>query len=178
MSLINDALKRARDAGCVAKSIPAAPTSSYRFAGGEVTTAGPRAAIAAAALLGALALVGVGFLAVPVGNVMRQVKGAMNHERPAARVAPEVPVAPTQPTEDQLLTRIVEKLKAETPAPMPEPPKFALQGITSQGASREAMVNGCSVRVGDDIEGARVTAIESRCVRLRWREQDLVLRMP
>jgi hypothetical protein len=58
------------------------------------------------------------------------------------------------------------------------PPTLALQGITTQGAVREALINGESVREGDNIDGARVLAIESRRVRLQFAGKEIILRMP
>ena len=40
------------------------------------------------------------------------------------------------------------------------------------------MVNGYSVRVGDEVDGVRVTSIEARAVKLQAGEHEIVLRMP
>jgi len=118
--------------------------------------------------------------------------------------ANSVPVAskksvPAQPTADQanaktaddkLVAKVVEKLKAEqaeaadpmaappAPVPRPELPKLVLQGITSEGSAREAMINGVNLREGDDIEGAHVVAIETRRVKLQFDQRDILLRLP
>jgi hypothetical protein len=47
----------------------------------------------------------------------------------------------------------------------------------SEGQDREAVINGVSVHVGDNLEGARVTAIDARNVRLQFGEREIVLRL-
>ena len=47
----------------------------------------------------------------------------------------------------------------------------------SEGQYREAVINGVSVRVGDNLEGARVIAIDARNVRLQFGEREIVLRL-
>ncbi len=87
--------------------------------------------------------------------------------RPERKTTPTVePTVPPPP-----------ETRAEPP-PAPEPPKFSLQGITIAPEDREAMINGYSVREGDDVDGARVVAIESRRVKLQFGEREIVLRMP
>ena len=88
-----------------------------------------------------------------------------------------------------MIAQVVAKLKAEQaaakpavkpppPAPPAKPPKLVLQGISSDGKTREALINGTDVRVGDVVEDARVVAIEGSTVRLLWNERELVVRMP
>ena len=50
---------------------------------------------------------------------------------------------------------------ATTPKPTPDLPKLVLQGITFAADGNEAMINGVSLRQGEDIEGARITAIDA-----------------
>jgi hypothetical protein len=59
-----------------------------------------------------------------------------------------------------------------------EPPRLTLEGITSDGVSREAMINGTELKVGDEIDGAKVIAIESRVVILKFGDQEIYLRLP
>ena len=83
--------------------------------------------------------------------------------------------------EAALVDRLLERVKAEqaaAPKPSPSPPKLVLQGVTSQGNLREAMINNVNVREGDDVEGAHVVSIDSRSVKLQFGGQDIVLRMP
>jgi hypothetical protein len=62
--------------------------------------------------------------------------------------------------------------------PVPEPPKFVLQGIISAATWREATINGYAVREGDEVDGAKVIAIESRRVKLQLGDREILLRMP
>jgi hypothetical protein len=77
----------------------------------------------------------------------------------------------------------MEKIKAEQAATAPKPPpavppKLVLQGITSAADGNEAMINGVSLREGEDIEGARIVTIERRAVRLDFGGREIVLRLP
>lgn len=107
---------------------------------------------------------------------------------PAPTSAPEPPASPPAPpsdpraSEDQLVAKVMERIKAEQPvaAPpaTPEPPKLVLQGITVAKDGSEAMINGMTVREGEDIEGARVVTIESRRVKLDFGGREIILRLP
>jgi hypothetical protein len=114
-------------------------------------------------------------------------------EPPAIKPPKPQPVAAVAPfNEERIVNAIVEKLKVEPPpapptnlAPVaeslpatPEPPKFVLQGIMADGLGREAMINNMTVREGDEFDGAKVLAIESRRVRLQVGATEVVLRMP
>jgi hypothetical protein len=107
----------------------------------------------------------------------------------ASAPAPEAPTVPTTPppsdakaSEDQLVAKVVERIKAEQPvaAPpaTPEPPKLVLQGITYARDGSEAMINGVTVHEGEDIEGARVVTIENRRVKLDLAGREIILRLP
>ena len=94
------------------------------------------------------------------------------------------PAKAAQPdgTENPRATHVSETAKTEqvstAPVPPPEPPKFTLQGVMTDGQDREAVINGVSYRVGDNIEGARVTAIDTRSVRLQFGGHEIQLRLP
>ena len=47
-----------------------------------------------------------------------------------------------------------------------------------EGQDREAVINGVSLHVGDDLDGARVTAIDTRSVRLQFGGREILLRLP
>ena len=108
--------------------------------------------------------------------------------KPIVQPTPAVPSKPaeTDPkaTEEQLVAKVMDKIKAEQAVavaakpPAPEPPKFVLQGVTSEGGAREAMINGINVREGDDDDGARVVTIESRRVKLQLGEREITVRLP
>ena len=102
--------------------------------------------------------------------------------KPATSPAAKSPVPPSKPAE---AAPVAEKAKTEQiatqpPAPQPtlEPPKFKLQGVMIEGQDREAVINGVPVRVGDNLEGARVTAIDTRSVRLQFGDREIVLPLP
>jgi len=209
VSLINEALKRTRDASFSGGAAPAA-VPSYRVQSG-VESSGSKGTLLVTVLVAAIAVAGFVGLA---SRVASRVQGLKDGFGPGTEATPAVsetklpepsadpasaPVAATkvQPTEaeptpttpavdsktgeDQLVARVMEKIKAEqaaaTPAP-PEPPKFVLQGITYASDGSEAMINGLSVREGEDIEGARVVAIDRRTVKLDCGGREIVLRMP
>lgn len=186
MSLINDALRRTRDIAYAGATRPPTAAPPYRFGQPTIT---PRTAWLMAT---ALAIV-TASAATALLLAYRQ------HITPPANTASTVSATP-QPTvsEDELVARLLAKLQQQQSAPppptaldpvtppptpppapvAPEPPKLTLQGITTDGMSPEAMINGFSVRVGEEIDGYQVVAIESRFVRLRFGERELTLRMP
>ena len=103
---------------------------------------------------------------------------------PAADTLAKPQVAVSKPAQATPVTRPLENVKTEqvaaaapVPSPALEPPKLTLQGIMSEGQEREAVINGVSVRVGDNLEGARVIAIDARNVRLQFGEREIVLRL-
>jgi hypothetical protein len=100
---------------------------------------------------------------------------------PAPVLAKRPAVSDAKPSEDQIVAKVLDKIKAEqvtAKPPAPEPPKFVLQGVTSEGGAREAMINGVNVREGDDVDGARVVTIESRRVKLQFGEREITVRLP
>ena len=208
MSLINEALKRTRDASFNGAAMPAAAPSCRVQSG--VESSGSKSTLLITVLVASVAIAGVVGLAA---RVTRRVASLKDGFGPSAGATPAVPEArqpepstgpastpvssakvqapPAEPTpsapavdpksgEDQLVARVVEKIKAEQAAkpPAPEPPKYVLQGITSAKDGSEAMINGLSVREGEDIEGARVVAIDRRTVKLDCGGHEIVLRLP
>jgi hypothetical protein len=122
-------------------------------------------------------------------------------------VATVATVKPTEPavSEDALVARIMERLKDEAAtgtvpdkqpsatlsesvpvvavAPEvrkepPPPPALGLQAVMVHGTSRQAIINGRGVQVGDSVDGAEVIRIEQRTVVVRWRDEEITLRMP
>ena len=206
MSLINEALKRTRDASYQSASAPAAPATSYRVQS-AAESSGPKGTLFATILVAVIALAGIIVLGLRITPGIKKLKNGFAQdetamapeptqpapltrprpmpatpakvEAPAPEEPPSVPSVDPQATEDQLVSRVMEKIKAEqTPAPAPpERPKLVLQGITYAAAGSEAMINGVSLREGEDIEGARVITIERRFVRLDFGGREIVLRM-
>lgn len=209
MSLINEALKRTRDASFNGGATPAA-VPSYRVQSG-VESSGSKGTLLITVLVATIAIAGIVGMATRVTRHVASLKTGFDPSTEATASAPEtsqsesptdpaptpvpstkVEAPPTEPTpstaavdpktgEDQLVARVVEKIKAEqaaaAPAP-PEPPKFVLQGITHAADGSEAMINGVSLREGEDIEGARVVAIDRRTVKLDCGGREIVLRLP
>ena len=209
MSLINEALKRTRDASIAGAAAPAA-APSYRVQSG-VESSGSKGTLLITVLVATVVIGGIVGLA---SRVTRHVAGLKDGFGPSADATPAVPetkqaepstgpsstpvqstkvqapaAEPTPSTstvdsktgEDQLVARVVEKIKAEqaaaAPAP-PEPPKYVLQGITFAKDGGEAMINGLSVREGENIGDARVVAIDRRTVKLDCGGREIVLRLP
>jgi hypothetical protein len=52
---------------------------------------------------------------------------------------------------------------------------LALQGVGIQGQDRDALINGITVRVGEEIEGAKVLEIQRDWVRLAFDGQEYKL---
>jgi hypothetical protein len=117
------------------------------------------------------------------------------------RVAPVAAVVPDpKVNEDQVVSRVLERLEktqAEVkgaatasavttvePAPAPVaaivpagPAPLVLQGISRYAGVYEAMINNSTVKVGEEIDGARVLAIEARAVRLSRGGEEVTLRL-
>jgi hypothetical protein len=200
MSLINDALKRARDASCGAPPPKWPATPLYRpYSVAGVASAGHRGALVLTALVIIAVIAGTVGLAYRLSRPIRGLNRALALEPAEAAVesqrlssqpvAPALPQATAEPapgsgtasaavSEEELVAKVLERMKTAAAATQPEPPPLVLQGITVAKAGREAMINGYSVREGDEIDGARVVAIESRRVRLQFGEREIVLRLP
>ena len=213
MSLINEALKRTRDAAGNAGA-PSPVTTSYRIES-KVETGGSKGSLVITILVAAVALAGVVVLGSHIAKRVQNVKDGFgsNTEAPAAETRPAKPATEPAPppevlpkaevaspptpavvtgamtpatdpkvAEDQIVAKLMERIKAEqaaAPKPSPaDPPKLVLQGITYARDGSEALINNLTVREGDDIEGARVTTIESRRVKLDFNGHEISLRLP
>jgi hypothetical protein len=91
--------------------------------------------------------------------------------------SPTTPVTDPKTSEDQIVAKVMQKIKAEQPA-APSTPQLVLQGITYAADNRDAMINGVTVHEGEDIEGARVVTIDSRHVTLTLNRHEIILRLP
>lgn len=200
MSLINEALKRTRDATYQSANPPPVAPPRYQMQG-DVEARGSKGTLFVTVLIAVVAVTVIVLLALRVSPSLKMLKAGLTPdanmavaeasqpatpatvETPAAEQAPAAPAVNPKIAEDELVARLMEKMKAEQaatpPKPPPaEPPKLALQGITYSGESSEAMINGVSLRAGEDIEGARIVTIERRAVRLDFNGREIVLRMP
>jgi hypothetical protein len=208
MSLINEALKRTRDATYQASVARPAQTDPYRISSGSDTPAlGSRTGLIMMAVIAALVFGGIVFLVrrfiLPAQKVRDGfISGPASLEEPKQSAAPmspslvarvvetpeavSVPAAPQaavrtvadeKASEDQLMARVMAKLKTQSPSAS-ETPAFVLQGITSQGSAREAMINGYNLHEGEQIDGATVAAIDAHDVKLQIDGREVLLRMP
>jgi hypothetical protein len=211
MSLINEALKRTRDASFQAGTArPATVETGYRVSAVDETAAlSGRSGVWVSLLVVVMAGVAVLVFSLRVAKPSQRLREALvvrsdgsKAEAPAERDAQPilvtkqgpavVPVVtplpekkvplehPTEPPKQDLPPKASELPAPPTPAPtlLPESPKFALQGITSGPGWREAMINGYALREGDELDGARVTSIEPRRVKLQAGDREILLRMP
>lgn len=207
MSLINEALKRTRDA---AEQPGAArePQSieSYRFSAAPDKTVSQLrtvlwvAGIALLLVVGGFGIYVMKFLAAPPSS---ELVAEIGHPAPPPPKPEEIPadilaktqppMAPPNPASALALPPAAHSapvaavapepapVPAVIPAPVPtapEVPKLVLQGITSNGKTREALINGLELNVGDEVEGATILAIEARVVKLKFGGKEISLRMP
>jgi hypothetical protein len=96
---------------------------------------------------------------------------------PPSQAPAAAPLPDAKQAEDQIVARVMERIKAGQPA-APSAPQLVLQGITYATDNRDAMINGVTVHEGEVIEGARVVTIESRRVALNFNGQEIILRLP
>lgn len=167
MSLINEALKRTRDASYQSSATVSSAKPSYRLSNSSDTTGfSAKGATALTIVVVAIALGTVGVVTLRRVAPVRAVHEALNSS--ALEIMPPSPEVAT--------TR--SAIESPAPAPQREAPKLVLQGITIDGAVREAMINGYNLREGEDIDGVHVMAIESRRVKLQFDGREIVLRIP
>jgi len=172
MSLINEALKRTRDASYQAATPRPTGREPYRVSP-TVTSNRPRTKPIVWVMFGVmtLAVIASAFVFSRVNKIDKTLE--QTFQAPAPVVVPVVP-PPVEPITPE---------PATAPAPVsvtpPEPPKLILQGITVDPLTgREALINGVNLHVGDEIDGAKVLTIEARRVVLRFHDHELTLRIP
>jgi hypothetical protein len=210
VSLINEALKRTRDAASNAGAPPPA-VANYRIQS-KVESSGTKGNFLITILIAGVVLVGVIVLGSRIAKRVQNVQDgfATNADAPAVDAKPTpaaskpatepapmpdvlpkaeaispsapAPITDAKSTEDQIVTKVMERVKAEQGA-IPKTasadlPKLVLQGITYAKDGSDAMINDQTVHEGDDIEGARVVTIESRRVKLDFNGHEITLRLP
>jgi|GEM_PF-147969 len=113
--------------------------------------------------------------AVPAQSVLKLIENTNlaaqqppSTRRTIPRAASPLPAAPSAPAPP-----LSEPRKTDTSAG--ESPAWTLQAILIDGKSREAMINGKIVKVGDDIAGARVVSIDRKLVKLQFHDREIVL---
>jgi len=220
VSLINEALKRTRDAAPNTGAPPPA-VGNYRIQS-KVESTGTKGNFLATILVAGVVLVGLIVLGSRIAKHVKNVQDGFTSNtdtsvtdtpametkptqlmaKPATEPAPMPEVAPkseiasplapvaatiaptaeTKATEDQIVNKLMERIKAEQAvAPKTasvDSPKLVLQGITYAKDGSEAMINDQTVREGDDIEGAHVVTIENRRVKLDFNGREITLRLP
>jgi hypothetical protein len=164
MSLINDALKRAKQAQ---KENPP-PTPELQFRPVEPGQEHPRSPlVAVGAVLGLIAIISLGGLLLWV--VAQQQEAGLQVEAKAAAVPADPPPAPL-PVEPAIASgnSPEEAMTNTLPAvvEVPKAPELKLQGIFFNPRSPSAVVNGKTVYVGDKVSGFRVFAITPTAVSL------------
>ena len=215
MSLINEALKRTRDAAANAGA-PAPVIASYRIQS-KVESSGTKGNFLITILIAGVVLVGVIVLGSRVAKRVQKVQDGFTSNADASATdapvvetkrtpppskpptepapMPEVPpkaemtspsapapITDTKSTEDQIVIKVMERVKAEQGAipkgASTDQPKLVLQGITYAKDGSDAMINDQTVHEGDEIEGARVVTIENRRVKLDFNGREITLRLP
>lgn len=207
MSLINEALKRTRDAAYQPAQTSPPVVAEYRLET-EAKTREPKTVLLVMGVVGVAVLAGVIVLALWVVPRIQRVENSLTtgkdlsigeakspapaiHPAPPADVSPKAEVAsPSSPqppvatspsetkgAEDQIVAKVMERIKAEQPATLTTP-QLVLQGITYSSDNRDAMINGVTVHEGEDIEGARVVTIENHRVTLNFNGHEIILRLP
>lgn len=187
MSLINEALKRTREQSASAGyAVAATPPADYRVA----TPARPGRRRASVWRGGTV--VGLVLLAGAIAWGFHLVRIPSTPAVPVASAAlltGQVSVPPSKPVPEALPAPKPEVAAAAlvpaepipvpaTAAPEPSPlPALQLQGVSRFNGVYEAMINGFTLRVGEEVEGARVVVIEPRLVRLTYRGETVELRL-
>ncbi len=208
MSLINEALKRTRDTAPNA-GVPAPVAANYRIES-KVESSGAKGNFFATILVAGVVLVSLIVLGSRIAQRVQTVQEGFgsNTDAPvvdakptspvskpatepapmpevsskAEMTSPSAPIADTKSTEDQIVTKVMERVKAEQAAAprttTADLPKLVLQGITYAKDGSDAMINDQTVHEGDEIEGARVVTIENRRVKLDFNGREITLRLP
>ncbi|MFO1513532.1 MAG: hypothetical protein U1F83_11550 [Verrucomicrobiota bacterium] len=174
MSLINDALKRAKKA----QQENPPPTPPLQFRPVEPGQEGrPRSPlILVAAVLGLTMIVGMGGLLIWVvaqqhdASLQVEAKAIAPVDPPPAPLRVEPAPAPAS-TPEEVMTNTLPAVAAEEP----KAPELKLQGIFFNPRSPSAVVNGKTVYVGDKVSGFRVFAITPQNVTLGTATQTNVL---
>jgi hypothetical protein len=180
MSLVNDALKRARQAQ--SENPPPTPPLHFQPAdpAQENAARSPLLFVGLALLL----ILGVGLGGLAIWFAVQKQADLKAAARVAATSAPEVADAPPKPTTTQesvvaptnppvaLKPPLLDLGQRDTntaivAAPVePPPPLLKLQGIFFNPRSPSAVVSGRTVYVGDRVNGFQVQAITPRAVTL------------
>lgn len=96
---------------------------------------------------------------------------------PAARVPVKITtVEPTTPAPK--VETVLAPVPAAPPAPISPPIALKLQGILYSATKPAAILNGRTIFVGDVVGGMTISSIESDRITITYSNQPIVLRMP
>jgi len=194
MSLISEALKRTQQRASV--SAPRAPLLRKPIG----ATSAPRETsrkvflvlVVGIFVVSGVALWGLWRMYAMLTAKARLVQQATVVEPPSPQPPPAASQAVVPPPIPEAIRAAVraEDLALPKPAPVASPPpsppsavppapkllpKLVLQGVTIHAGIREALINGQIVGVGDEVEGAKVVAIEPMRVRLSFDGREFTL---
>jgi hypothetical protein len=161
MSLINDALKRAKQ--FEKKQAPSIPPLETPFVDGQITTKRPEwiVPVLLCTLAAAALFIGLAFL-IFERKPAQQLTAAVVVPPPVQAIVTPKPSSPPAPVTNQ--TAAVTALVSAAPSAPPSPPPLHVQGISYSNAKWQAIVNGRTVFVGDSVNGFRVSNISKNNV--------------
>jgi len=163
MSLINDALKRAKKA----QQENPPPTPPLQFRPVEPTQEGhPRSPVViVGAVVGLTLMVAMGGLLIWAIALQRET--ALQVEaKTVPEIAPAMPEDPPPAPATSPEEALTNALPAVSVGETPQPPELKLQGIFFNPRRPSAVVNGRTVYVGDKVSGFRILAITSQTVTM------------
>lgn len=189
MSLINDALKRTRDANAPANAVPPAVTTVPPRRALDQPPANRTASIIVSIVVALVVLVGGAVMVWLFGQSWTKSRLDIYPAtkipppddphtfpgNPPAVVAPTVTTVPPPVAVVETPPPPVPLPATPTPTPPPPPrarPTLVLQGVGIQGKYRDAMINGVTVKVGEEIEGAKVIDIQMGWVLVQFDGQE------
>lgn len=180
MSLINDALKRAKLTQ--AENPPTTPTLEFRAAEAAAETSRQKALLVVGLCLMLIAIIGMATLLVKYATEANRRNVSVGARRGDAPIVAKVQtnaanetviVAAVKAAEDVLLERKLDPDKPDTNGvpvftenAAPPLPAFKLQGIFFNPGNPSAVVNGRTIYLGDRVNGFRLIAVSPVAVTL------------
>jgi len=189
MSLIEEALRRIQQ-----EPIPPTPRQEAPgTAPPQATTPAPRIRTRAPSTniitAFAFASIGLGVLAIGLAGgslwMSRQMLGRKGTATlPSARGTSQVTSTPrvaaepvaTSSAEPAVKPEVVVPAKREPLRLRSQPPQLELNGIVEGVGEPLALINGRIVRLGETVQDATLLEVKDDTVRLRWHNEELVLR--
>jgi hypothetical protein len=195
MSLINDALKRARDAE---RNRPAAPQPPLAPAESASVPRPAAKALLVVLIAGAILLSGISFwkwahhppttphtqplaIAVPPASVDPAPENGAGQTVSAPALPLALPLDPvTEPTEELSEPQAEQVVTSANPEPVipAGPPELRLQSIIYRLNRPSVVINGEMLQVGDAIAGGKVIDIQRHAVTVQRGDSNIVLKVP